>query len=226
MNSFLFENELTTVIIMVITIVILGFVYVIRLKTQKDRKLELIIGISAGVSIILVMYNIIITTHSNIRIEENRNAHITLENTQRNWLAPQHELSQDYPEGFFLYKSITPDADFGLVEPTNFDTIKRYQIEISTSIRIFQAMEDFLTIGSHDLTGKNVWVNNFLMWLQSPILRKNWQTLSFNYSLDTRELVNQLIKESDKLKRIRKEKGKLTNEDYDNISKNIKIDFR
>ena len=87
-------------------------------------------------------------------------------------------------------------------------------------------MEDFLTIGSHDLTGKNVWVNNFLMWLQSPILRKNWQTLSFNYSLDTRELVNQLIKESDKLKRIRKEKGKLTNEDYDNISKNIKIDFR
>ena len=101
MNSFLFKNELTTVIIMVISIVILGFAYVIRLKTQKDRKLELIIGISAGVSIILVMYNIIITTHSNIRIEENKNAHITLENTQRNWLAPQHELSKDYPEGFF-----------------------------------------------------------------------------------------------------------------------------
>ena len=140
----------------VIVIAAMGIIYVLKLNSKKDRKVELIIGISAGVSIILVMYNLILTTHSNIRIEKNRIAHITLENIQRNWLSPQIELSNNYPEGFFLYKSMTQDVDYGIAVPIEYDSVKRIQIEISTSIRIFQAMEDFLTIGSHDLTGSNV----------------------------------------------------------------------
>ena len=71
MNSILTEGDLTYVIIIVIAIVIGGLFFVMKLKAEKDRKLELIIGISAGVSIILVMYSMIISTHSNIRIEEN-----------------------------------------------------------------------------------------------------------------------------------------------------------
>ena len=125
-----------------------------------------------------------------------------------------------------MYKSITPDANFGEDEPTEYDPLKRIQIEVTTSIRIFQAMEDFLTMGSHDLTGSNVWINNFLMWLQSSILQENWKSLSFNFSLDTRDMVNRLIKESNKLNDLRAKKGNLSNEDYDTISENFKVVFR
>lgn len=226
MTKFLIEYNLYIILLAVVTIIIVGFVFVKKLNTEKDRKLELIIGITAGVSIIMVMYNLILNTHSNNRIEENRTAHITLENIQRNWLSPQIELSQAYPEGFFLFKSMTPDLNHDRFEPADYDPAKRNQIEIVSSIRVFQAMEDFLTIGSHDLTGSNVWINNFLMWLQSPILQKNWKTLSFNYSKDTREMIERLILESNKLVQIRLKKGPLTNQDYDEVSENFKVMFR
>lgn len=226
MINFFIKNNLFLILLTTFIIIIIGCVFVKKLDTKKDRKLELIIGITAGVSIILVMYNLILSTLSNNRIEENRIAHVTLENIQRNWLSPQLELSKAYPEGFFLYKSMTPDADYGKFEPISYDPAKRKQIEISSSIKIFQAMEDYLTIGSHDITGKGIWVNNFLMWLQSPILKKNWKMLSFNYSKDTRKLVERLIIEGNKLTIKRKKNGFLTNEDYDEISNVFQVKFR
>ena len=226
MINFFIKNNLFLILLTTFIIIIIGCVFVKKLDTKKDRKLELIIGITAGVSIILVMYNLILSTLSNNRIEEDRIAHVTLENIQRNWLSPQLELSKAYPEGFFLYKSMTPDADYGKFEPISYDPAKRKQIEISSSIKIFQAMEDYLTIGSHDITGKGIWVNNFLMWLQSPILKKNWKMLSFNYSKDTRKLVERLIIEGNKLTIKRKKNGFLTNEDYDEISNVFQVKFR
>jgi len=226
MIEYIIENNLYFILLIVLIILVVGFIYIKNLNTEKDRKLELIIGITAGVSIIMVMYNLILNTHSNDRVEKNRVTHNTLENIQRNWLSPQIDLSHAYPEGFFLFKSLTPDADHGDFEPAIYDAAKRNQIEITSAIRIFQAMEDFLTRGSNDITGKNIWINNFLMWLQSPILKKNWKALSFNYSKDTRELINRIILESDQLVLIRQEKGKLTINDYDHVSENFNVVFR
>jgi hypothetical protein len=87
-------------------------------------------------------------------------------------------------------------------------------------------MEDFLTIGSHDITGRVVLTNNFLMWLQLPILKKNWRALSLYYSLDTREMVERLITQSDKLVLKRQSQGKLINPDYDEVSKVFEVTFR
>lgn len=226
MIKYITENILYFLLLSVLAILVIGFVYIKNLKTEKDRKLELIFQITAGVSIIMVMYNLILNTHSNNRVESNRTDHNTLENTQRSWLAPQIHLSQVYPEGFFLFKSLTPDVDHGDFEPISYDPARRKQIEIASSIRIFQAMEDYLILGSNDVTGKSRWINNFLMWLQSPILRKNWEALSFNYSKDTRKMIDQLIIESDVLVLLRQEKGALTKNDYDHVSENFKVPFR
>ena len=68
---------------------------------------------------------------------------------------------------------MTQDVDHGNQESKNYDPIKRKQIEIAYSIHIFQAMEDFLTIGAHDLNDTYVYINNFLMWMQPPILQKH-----------------------------------------------------
>jgi hypothetical protein len=64
------------------------------------------------------------------------------------------------------------------------------------------------------------------MWMQSPILRRNWQHLSFNYADDTREFVAGLISKSDELIVLRKKKGTLSGNDYDAISKKLIVHFR
>lgn len=226
MIDFIFKHGIYFILILVVLFLIIGYFSVYRLKTEKDRKIELIIQILAAVSVVLVAYNLILSTQSNKRIEENRIADITLRNIQRNWLSPQIELSKLYPESYFLYKSMTPDSDYCGFEPEAYDPAKRKQIEIAYSFRIFQAMEDFLTIGSHDLTGKYVWINNFLMWMQSPILREHWEVISFNFSLDTREIIERLNMESDALIEKRKCHGFITSSDYDAVSKKFDVYFR
>ncbi|WP_153798078.1 hypothetical protein [Foetidibacter luteolus] len=205
---------------------LVGYYYIRKFDISSDKKFDLSVRNIAALSVFLVTYNIYVSVRSNDRIEKSRISYNTLANIQQNWLQPQRELCQSYPEGYFLYKSMTPDAEFGTIEPTHFDTAKRRQLEVYSSMRIFQAMEDFLSTGSYDITGSYVWVNNFLMWMQSPILRQNWQKLSFNYSQDTRELVARIINKSDELITLRKTKGKLTSHDYDTLSKAFSIKFR
>lgn len=226
MTNFIFDQGIYLILILIAIFLLIGYFSVYRLKTEKDRKIELIIQILAAVSVVLVAYNLILSTQSNKRIEENRNADITLRNIQRNWLSPQVELSKLYPESYFLYRSMTPDSDYCGLEPEVYDPVKRKQIEIAYSFRIFQAMEDFLTIGSHDLTGKYVWINNFLMWMQSPILREHWEVISYNFSLDTREIIERLNKESDALISKRECYGFITSKDYDEVSKEFEVYFR
>ncbi len=219
----------TVIITITITLFwLVGHRFVRKLDVSKDKKFELTIRNIATVSVFLVIYNIFLSVRSNNRIEKNRLSASTLDNIQRNWLSPQKELVQSFPEGFFLYASMIPDVDFGRPDsmPKQYDVAKRKQLETYYSLRIFQAMEDFLTIGSYDITGKYVWINNFLMWMQSPILRQNWNQLSFNYSVDTRGLVSRLITQSDTLIRLRKIKGKLNPADYDALSKPFYVKFR
>jgi len=226
MSGKIFGFEAIVVLVLISIAWIAGFVIIRKLNVSVDKKFELTVRHFTGMTVFLIIYNIYLNVQSNAIIEKNRSSYNTLENIQQNWLDPQKELLDSYPEGYFLYASITQDADFGTTLPTVFDSLKRKQVETFSSIRIFQAMENFLTTGSYDVTGNYIWINNFLMWMQSPILRSNWTKLSFNYATDTREFVNSIIVESDKLIELRKKKGKLSAEDYDTISKNIVVKLR
>ena len=76
----------------------------------------------------LVIYNLYINFQSDERIEKNRIAYNTIENIRNNYLGPQRELLNNYPEGYFLYASMNQDTDLQLTEPTNYDPIKRKQL--------------------------------------------------------------------------------------------------
>ncbi len=204
----------------------IGHFFVQRLDVKTGKKFELTIANLAALSVFLVTYNIYVSVVSNDRIEKNRIAYNTLENIERNWLQPQKELLENYPEGYFLYASMTPDADFGSQAPEIFDSVKRRQLEVYGSIRVFQVMEDFLTFGAWDITGSYVWLNNFLMWMQSPILRLHWKELSFNFSDDSRRFIERIIAQSEELVRRRESSGPLTTQDYDAISKKFEVNLR
>ncbi|ESU23112.1 hypothetical protein FEDK69T_12610 [Flavobacterium enshiense DK69] len=218
--------EVLVITIVLILIYIVGYELIRRLESPIEKKYELSLRLMASLSFFLVIYNIYVSIRSNDRIEQNKAAYNTIQNIQRNWLDPQSELLQKFPEGYFLYSSMVQDADFGVKVPQEYDPLKRKQLEVYYSLRVFQSMEDFLTTGKYDTTGKDVWLNNYLMWMQSSILRDYWSKLSFNYSKDTREFVEEIIKESDALIALRKKKGKLMGEDYDSVSARIEVAFR
>lgn len=220
------QAEVLIISFVLILVYVVGYELIRRLDAPIEKKYELSLRLMASLSFFLVIYNIYVSIRSNERIEENKAAYNTIENIQRNWLNPQSELLQNYPEGYFLYSSMVPDADFGVAMPQKYDAIKRKQLEVYYSLRVFQSMEDFLTTGRYDQTGKEVWVNNFLMWMQSPILRYYWTRLSFNYSPDTREFVSKIIKKSDVLIALRKKNGKLTAGDYDAVSSQFQVNLR
>ncbi len=53
------------------------------------------------------------------------------------------------------------------------------------SIVFIQCWEDYLTLRELDQTGDQVWLYNFLQWAQSPYLRKDFQTLKYNFAPTT-----------------------------------------
>jgi len=226
-GDFVSDNEqaFIVVVLMVMFFFITSFI-LFKLSSTREKKFELTIRVIAATSVILIIYNVLITSQSNIEIEDNRNTFNTLTSIQRNWLSPQLDLFDAYPESYFLYQEMTPDVQYTEAMPETYDQVKREQLEVIYSIRVFQAIEDFLTIGKHDLTGQYVWINNFLMWLQSDILRKHWSELSFNFTMDTRALVDRLIVASDQLIQKRKENGVLYTSDYDQISLRFEVTYR
>lgn len=219
-------NESNIFLIISIVVAIAGYVIIKRFHVSSPRKFELLLTYLGGISVLLITYNIYIDMRSNKIIEKNRMAYNTLENTQRNFLLPQKELIDNFPEGYFLYASMNQDTNLEQFVPKTFDPVKRQQLEVYCSIRFFQAMEDFLSTAAFDITGSYSWINNFLIWLQSPILQEYWKDVSFNYADDTYEFVNSLIEKANGLRELRKKKGKLTREDYVSISKNFKFTAR
>ena len=226
MTDFITKHEAIIIFLAVIILWSIGYFYVSRLDITKDKKYELSIRNLAALSVFLVIYNIYVSIKSNNNIERNRLTYNTIQNIQRNWLDPQQDLLAHFPEGYLLYASMTQDADFKIPEHLQYNDLKREQLEVYTSLRIFQAMEDFLSSGKYDETGNYVWTNNFLMWMQSPILQHYWTKLSFNYANDTRVFVERVIVKSNELNAIRKTKGSLSAEDYDKISRDFKVNFR
>jgi hypothetical protein len=196
-----------------------------KFEVTSTKRFELIVSYLGGMSVLLITYNIFITIRFNKDLEQNRLSYNTLSNIQTNYLLPQQELLSNYPEGYFLYASMNQDTDLGTTEPTQYDPIKRKQVETYCALRIFQSVEDFLSIDHCNAAGLYVWINNFLMWMQSPLLQNHWKVLESNYAQDTRELVERLIDKALELSELRKQKGNLTADDYDTVSKNFKTNL-
>ena len=90
-------------------------------------------------------------------------------------------------------------------------------------MRTFQAIEDFIVTSRYNVVEQYVWINGFLMWLQSPILQNYWSILSCNYSSKTRAITEKIIEGARFLSELRKQKGTLATADYDEVSKKIII---
>jgi|GEM_PF-1967477 hypothetical protein len=210
-------------VIIFLIIILAGYIVIERFHVTPLRKFQLIVSYLGGLSALLLTTEIYFEITSANRIEKNKIAYNTLDNVQKNFLAPQQELLNHFPEGFFLYASLNPDVNFDGYEPTEYNRSKRKQLEVYSALRIFQAVEDFVSTAQYNVIGNYVWINGFLMWLQSPILQDYWPIFAFNYAADTRAIIDQLIVHASQLRALRIQKGKLEDSDYDSISKSFAL---
>jgi hypothetical protein len=216
-------EETTFFLTTVFAMIAVGLFIIKRFKNlTSTKRFELVVSYLGGISVLLITYNIFITIRFNKDVEQAQVAQNTLESIQINYLKPQKELLSYYPEGYFLYASMYPDTTLNTAEPKAYNPIKRKQVETYCSLKIFQAVEDFLSINHSNNETIYIWINSFLSWLQSPILQEQWKILNFNYGEDTRDLINAIIEKAQELNELRKQKGYLSTQDYDKISKNFK----
>jgi hypothetical protein len=201
-------------------VLIIGIYVVTKLRQEPLKRFELVIMYLGGLATLLVSINIYLNLLSANRIEKNYLAYNLVKDVQKNYLGPQREMVKLYPESFFLYTSVNPDVDFSDISPKNYDPTKRELVELYGTIRFFQAMEDFLsTVHFENEEFIYSWLNVFLLWMQSPILRKYWLLMAPSFAARTRRLIDTLIKNSDILIALRKKKGFLTRDDYGALSK-------
>ena len=227
MLNYVAEHQEFTIVLAFVLLLVVSNGYIFKFRhIPIEKKYELATYTVSALSILFVIYNILLTVESSKTISRDTVRFKTLENVERMWLSPQKEMLAYYPESYFLYATMTPDAELDTTRVAAYDKAKRSQVEVAFSNKIFQDMEDFLTVGKYDLTGQSVWLNNFIMWMQSPILRRNWERLGFNYGLDTRELVASVIRASEELIQLRARKGRLTDADYDARSGIIPVHYR
>jgi len=219
-------NKEIILLVISIFLIIVGLVIVLAFHASKVTTFKLIVSYLGSISVLLVIYNLYINFQFQRKTEKNRIAQNTIRNVKNNWLDPQKELLSFYPEGYFLYASMNQDTDLTKDEPKNYDPIKRKQVEVYGSFRVFEAIEDFLSTSFSDFTKIYIWLNNFIAWMQSPILQKYWKQLSFNQSPDTRHLIDEIIEKANQLVELRKKKGHLTRKDYDDISKPMQVKYR
>jgi len=218
------QHEIIIFLSLLIFLIGLGFYLINQYKVNNVEKFRLAITYLGAFSVALITYNIFISIRTDYWNEQNRIAYNTIDNIQKNFLEPQKGLLKAYPEGYALYASMNPDSELPSYQPKNIDPVKRLQVELYYSLRIFQSMEDLISTASYDITGIPCWLNTFLQWMQSPLLQHYWALVDYHFTPRVKTLVTALIQESNKLAALRETKGSLTAEDYNKVSHNFPLD--
>lgn len=122
----------------------------------------------------------------------------TFQILDRGWIGVNEKLVEYHDEAPKFIDSLYFDWQRNVLGTSNYsgDTKvkedKWYAVNY-LSILIFQAWEDFLTASDIDQTGSVVWLNNFLQWTSSPMLRNNWSVLKSNFADTTQQFGDHLF---------------------------------
>ena len=123
----------------------------------------------------------------------------TFDVIDRSWLAVNEKLVAEYDKCPNLINSLYFDWQIKkLGNISNQNKKDEWYSANYISILIFQSWEDFISSSSVDQTGVYVWMNNFLQWSNSKILRENWSVLKGNFATTTQELGDYLFEVSSK----------------------------
>ena len=133
------------------------------------------------------------------------------------WITPNLRLAQDYDNLGTLPAEMYPDLSINSSQDMH---------QVAFAISIFQIFEDYKTIYTHDKTGVNIWLGNFLNWAQSDTLQRLWPRLRINYQPSTIQMTESLFSAANEIKALRAQQGQVSYQDYQAVIDKLAIVFR
>ena len=121
------------------------------------------------------------------------------------WIAPNFRLAQDYEKLGSLPAEMYPDLSIASSQDMH---------QVAFAISVFQIFEDYKTIYTHDKTGVNIWLGNFLNWAQSDTLQRLWPRLRINYQPSTIRMTEALFAGANEIEALRVKQGQVSYDDY------------
>ena len=132
------------------------------------------------------------------------------------WITPNLRLAHDYENLGTIPAEMYPDLSI---------TSSQDMHQVAFAISIFQIFEDYKTIYTHDKTGVNIWLGNFLNWAQSDTLQQLWPRLKINYQPSTIRMTEALFEAANEIKALRAQQGQVSYQDYQAVIDKLAIDF-
>ncbi|MSR05130.1 MAG: hypothetical protein EXS04_06005 [Phycisphaerales bacterium] len=132
------------------------------------------------------------------------------------WITPNLRLAHDYEKLGTIPAEMYPDLSI---------TSSQDMHQVAFAISIFQIFEDYKTIYTHDKTGVNIWLGNFLNWAQSDTLQQLWPRLKINYQPSTIRMTEALFEAANQIKALRAQQGQVSYQDYQAVIDRLAIDF-
>ncbi len=184
-----------TIIAFIILLILLAYSSIVPAGSFLDRyteKFNIVSGFFIGFGLYLTF--MIFSTS-----KENFENDLTYKIIDRGWINVNLKLSEYYDKCpnfieslYFPWQKTNPN--YGIVTP-KYEKNDLWYVVNYLSILIFQSFEDFLTANQNDETGHEVWICNFIQWVNSPILEDRWNVLKSNYAQHTIDFVDLLFKD-------------------------------
>ncbi|MGN6670670.1 MAG: hypothetical protein ACTHJ4_03955 [Candidatus Nucleicultricaceae bacterium] len=154
----------------------------------KKTKTSVFISIMGSAAVIILAFNVYLTTVNLVAQKQVSNANFTKESIDKLWLLPNQLLAEsknarpEFLASFYYNNQALYERGKNLETPI---TIKSELDEQYIGILLIQCWEDYLTLRILDETGDNVWLYNFLQWAQSPYLKAIFDRLKYNFANTT-----------------------------------------
>lgn len=172
----------------IIILILLYYVSIIPIDSVLDRftnKIPVITGFFIGGGLLLTYYIF------NISVENIRKD-LTYKIIDRGWLNINQKFMENYGKCPNFIESLYFSWQKNNLEfKISSQPVNKYDDWYAVnylSILIFQSFEDYLIVQEHDETGDYVWINNYLQWVNSPILENRWSVLKTNFAKTTIKL--------------------------------------
>ena len=177
--------------------------------------------------VVLVAVNFYSKLRSREREYQRSRSRDTLLAVTELWEKLERDFDATYPYSVALWNETHPEA-VPLPCPWNASldaafSARRKWAEKRVTRAIFQACENYLTLGIFDSTQEACWLRVFLQLFRSQTLQRSWLEERQNFSDDAAAFVDSLVSAAEGLGLLR---GALSRNDYEEAAASIRIPLR
>jgi len=197
-------------------IYIVGAIFIFTRHTiTGEQKWSLVLSLFSIGIVIASVYNIYMTDKNQQIAEKEKLVYNYVKNLDDFLIVPEMKLLDNYPEGIFLYSEMNPDSDIKDNLPDTYDTNKRKVIESIFASYFFSEIDNYFKIASIDPTNKLFWYGQFIQWLRSSTLQRQWNNDKLSYSPETQKKIDQMISLANTINK------RMTKYDYEMLARKI-----